>query len=425
MKRLDDSTIVLRSLRARPFATITTVLTVAVAVALLMVILSMRESGKNAFSKGTGNMDLLITKDESPLTSVLNNVYYAGVARAPIHWNQYTRIDRSYPFEYAIPLAYGDNYRGNPAVATIPEFFEYFQPVEGVPWSFAEGGVFTEHLDIVIGDAVARRTGLELGDILSVTHGSGEGAHVHKEFPFKVVGILNPTGSAHDRALFTSLESAWVLHAHDRRLRDEGDDISITTPDDLIEADELITAIYARVMRRGVGGVSAGLPQIFDQLRKDSTVTVASPADEVRKLFIIVGGVDGILIGMALAVLASSGIAVMLALINSTEQRRRQIATLRVLGFSRGRIFRIVMTEASMLGLAGAVVGFLASLIAGTIVSQVMRDRLGLVIEPTLQPKITLAVIVGTVLLCAVAGLAPAANAYRISVLRSLRPTSG
>src|SRR5205085_11916441 len=83
--QMPDWTIISRSLRARLFSTVTTVITVGVAVALMLVLLTMRDSGRRAFERGSGNMHLLISRDASPLVSILNGVFYAGAPRAPLY----------------------------------------------------------------------------------------------------------------------------------------------------------------------------------------------------------------------------------------------------------------------------------------------------------------------------------------------------
>ena len=105
----------------------------------------------------------------------------------------------------------------SPDIAAMPDPVSYtpiaFKPglarlacdvtVEGEPWQFEEGRAFERSFETVIGAAVARETGLRLGSTLLFTHGaSDEHGHVHADYAFTVVGILAPTGSAHDRALF-------------------------------------------------------------------------------------------------------------------------------------------------------------------------------------------------------------------------------
>ena len=120
--------------------------------------------------------------------------------------------------------------------------------------------------------------------------------------------------------------------------------------------------------------------------------------------------------------MASSGIAIMLALYNSMEQRRRQVAVLRVLGASRARVFGLVVTESALIGLLGAAVGALVAVGGAFLAADALKDRVGLVIDPALPPRAVLAVVLATVALASLAGIVPALVAYRTSVANNLRP---
>jgi len=400
------------------FSTVTTVVTVSVAVGLLLVLLSMHESGQRAFQRGSGNMELLVSRDASPLEAVLNGVFYANAPRNYMEWSKFEEIERSSPWAFAIPTQLGDSYRGLPVMAAAPSLFEMFEPVNKGAWVFREGGVYGGPFEVVVGSEAARATGLKLGDTIYLTHGRGGDAeaHQHREYSYKVVGILEPTGSLHDRAVFTDLMSSWIVHAHDRRKAELGSGIDLTTEDQVLEEDKKITGIYGAAMSRTV------LPQVFDRLRRDPTLTVVSPSDQIRKLFAIVGNIDQILVGMAAVVMVSSGIGIMLALYNSMEQRRRQIAVMRVLGCSRGRVFGLVVTESAMLGLMGAFLGVVLALVGAQAVAAILKARLGLVIEARIGVELMLVVVVATIALSSLAGVVPAVMGYRTSVVRNLRP---
>ena len=449
---MTDWTIILRSMTGRLFSTVTTAVTVAVAVALMLVLLSMRDSGRRAFERGSGNMHLLVSADASPMVSVLNGIYYANPPRRPIGWAKYQEIATKFPLEFAIPTQIGDSYRGQPVLATSPDLFTKFQPTPGEPWKFAEGQGLRAgdagRWDLVVGSGAARETGLKLGDKISLTHGSsgsreGEGGHVHKQFTYTVVGILEPTGSAHDRALFCAIEASWLMHAFDRHEREEAaeaekakstekageehadhhhEDDPLPTIADLTDEDRKITGMYLRLVTREGSDTPANLPQVFDMLRRDTTITVAQPDQEIKRLFAIVGNIDQILVGMAAVVMVSSGIAIMLALYNSMEQRRRQIAVLRVLGCSQGRVFGLVLTESAVLGMIGAAAGIAVAVIGAKIVAGIMKQRIGLVIEPVMSLEMLALVCGATVALAALAGLVPAVMAYRTPVVKNLKP---
>lgn len=431
---MTDFTIISRSLTTRMFSTVTTVLTVAVAVALMLMLLSMRHAGAQAFERGAGNMDIVVSADDSAMVAVLNNVFYAGVPRRSLRWEKYEQIARSFPWEYAIPTQLGDSYRGFPVMATTREFFPppdgasnnrmSFEPVYGQPWRLAAGRFFERSWEVVLGAEVARATGLQLGERIYLTHGIDRSRqarflrgddksdpHVHYEYDYEVVGILEPTGSPHDRTLFTNLESTWIIHAPDPHAVEGAGDI-----------ERLITGIYLRIPTREGRQLSAALQEQFNRLRADPSITIARPQEEIRRLFNIVSNIDQIFLAMALLVMISSGIAIMLALYNSMEQRRRQIAVLRVLGCSRWRIFGFVITESATIGLLGALVGIGLSWIGVYLVAEIMHQRLGLVIEPKLEPVWTFLLVMSTILLAAVAGLIPASVGYRTPVVRNLRP---
>jgi putative ABC transport system permease protein len=433
---VNDWTIILRSLRARLFSTVTTVLMVGIAVALMLVLLTMRGAGQKAFERGSGDMHLLVSADDSPLVAVLNGVFYANPPRRAMTWAKYEEIAKSAPFAYAIPTQIGDNFEGIPVLATKPEFFTKFRPNPGEAWALADGRFFEKSFEVVLGAQAARQSGLQIGSELHLTHGmsplpaaKGEDhedhdhdENVHNEFTYTVVGILEPTGGSHDRAMFTDLNSTWIIHAHEKRKRAAGAEIAPTTEADLTDADRLITGMYLRLITREGSDVASNLPQVFDQLRRDPTIVVAAPRQEIDKLFRIVRNIDTLFFAVAVVVMISSAVAIMLALYNSMEQRRRQIAVMRVLGASAGHVFGLIVTESALIGVLGAALGVALGLGGSMVAAEVLRSRVGLAIDASLPPGLILYMALVSVLLAAAAGLIPAMMAYRTSVAKNLRP---
>lgn len=458
---LTDLAIVRRSMTARLFSTLITALTVAVAVALLLVILSLRDAGRRAFASGTGTMHLLASREPSQLESVLHSVFYTGAPQAYLLWDEWTAYqdsDRAVPLAWAIPTVVGDSFRGMPVVGTTPEFFTEFEPDAGRPWAFASGRVFDSTFEVVLGSEAARTSGVRPGQRIYLTHGmsraagrvqdiapadadhdgdehAGEdhagagrehaGVHLHHDYSFEVVGVLRATGSAHDRALFVPIAASWILHAQDRRESEIGVDAPLATEADLTPGDRKVTGIYLRVPTREGSSASAAISTVGEQLKRSSLgLRVAAPGEEVRGLFRIVSNVDRILVALATAVLLSSGIAIMLALYNSMEQRRRQVAILRVLGASRARVFGLVLTESALIGLIGAALGIALGAGGTALAAGVLRARVGLAIAPTPALEWMVILLAGATLLAALAGVVPAIMAYRTSVSRSLRPSA-
>ena len=361
------------------------------------------------------------------MVAVLNGIYYANPPARAIEWTKYQQIAASMPLHLPF-LRSRAIHRGFPVLATRPSSSPTSSPTRrAVEVRRGRAFTFSSRSRAV----AARETGLRVGSEIFLTHGIAQSRqlgqadavapHVHKEFAYAVVGVLEPTGSAHDRALFTDLTSTWIIHAHDRRkLTDPS--IRTTTEDDLLETDRLITGIYLRVASRPGREVTALLPAAFDALRRDPTITVAQPVQQIDALFRIVSNIDVIILAMAGVVMVSSAISIMLALYNSMEQRRRQVAVLRVLGCSRPRIFGLLVTEATIIGVLGAAIGLALAVAGALLAAGVLKNAIGLVVTPVFAPDITLAVLTGAILLSALAGIVPAVMAYRSSVAEHLKP---
>lgn len=420
---MTDLAIVRRSLTGggRWFATATTILTVGVAVGLLLVLIALRSAGEQSFARGTGNIHLIVSADSSPLNSVLNAVFYAGAPSRKIPLQRLEKLRADPRIDWALPIVQGDNYKGFPTVASEPDYFQKFKPSPEAAWSFAQGKPFGKQQELVLGSEAAAKSGLKLGDKVVVTHGTDpNGTDLHTDFPFTVVGILAPTGTAHDRAVFMSLVSVWLMHAHD--LREEAGDKEAPTEANLRPEEKPLTGIYVHIRSRAGSETPPTLPQVFEELRKDASITVAQPADQVKKLFMIVSGVDRIIFALALAVLFSTAITIMLVLYQAMELRRRQVAVLRVLGASRVRVFMLALTEAAVIGIAACILGNVLAFAGSYAVAEGVHRQLGLTITPSLDARWLVSVAAGTVLLACLAGVVPAAVAYRTDVLRNLRP---
>ncbi|MEO1007181.1 MAG: ABC transporter permease [Planctomycetota bacterium] len=428
---LSDGRVVARSLLGRRFSSITTVLTVSIAVALLLTILSMRDAAKQTLQRGAGNMHLVVSAEPSPLVSVLNGLFHAGTPSQVLTWVQVQQLQRDPRLAYAIPIQQGDSYADYPVTAVPAEFFEKFSPDAGFDpdapdagrrWGLSQGRGIADRFEVVLGDRVARETGLDLGDTIVLTCGLAGAGFVHGDFEYEVVGVLEPSGTSHDRVVFADLVSGWIIHAHDRLQRQNPGETIELTEESLTTADRLVTGVYVRGVVRPGRQASAAIAELAAELRRNPTITVASPSAEIDALFRIVSRVDQVLLAMAAAVLVAGAVSIMLALYSATEQRRREIATFRVLGASGGRIVRWVLAEAVLLGCAGVVLGVVLSLAGGWAVAAALKAQLGLVVDPTVSPAAIGWIGIAAVLLAALAGIAPALLAYRTSVAMNLRP---
>ena len=162
---------------------------------------------------------------------------------------------RFYNFaDLAIPICLGDYFHEYRVVATNQSFFEelvidyetvyneetgeyddeMFDVQEGRFFEYEneENGFF----ECVIGSTAARKHNVQIGDLINPTHGPGGDAHANG---FRVVGILKPTGTPNDRAVFVNIEGFFLMESHSMTLDEEeedegeeGEDVSTDDADD-------------------------------------------------------------------------------------------------------------------------------------------------------------------------------------------------
>jgi putative ABC transport system permease protein len=149
-----------------------------------------------------------------------------------------------------------------------------------------------------------------------------------------VVGVLAPTGTVIDRVVLTSVESVWEVHEHGRPA---GGAREITAL--LVQyASPLAAATLPRAVNAGA-------------------LQAASPAYESARLFRMLGVGVEVLRAFGLVLVIAAGLSVFIALTNALEERRYDLAVMRMLGASRVKLMGLLLIEAIALSAAGAVLG--------------------------------------------------------------------
>ena len=98
-------------------------------------------------------------------------------------------------------------------VGTEATFFSHYRYRQDKGLEFTAGGPFSDMFDAVIGAEVAAALGYKQDSMITLTHGTGEltGAD-HDNLPFRISGILKPTGTPVDRAIHVGLPAIEAIH---------------------------------------------------------------------------------------------------------------------------------------------------------------------------------------------------------------------
>jgi putative ABC transport system permease protein len=327
---------------------------------------------------------------------------------------------------FAIPLALGDYFGEFRVVGTTPDFFNLLQhgPNVDQPFVFSEGRNFeTDSIEngffeAVVGSHVAAEQNVKAGDIFYPTHGDPDGkGHADS---FKIVGVLAPTGTPNDRATFVNLEGFYLMEGHAKPVDEKTDDfVEGETPSDaaikpLTIPEREVTAILVR--NGGLWG-----PQMMNKINEGIQSQAAAPVGEINKLLSqIIGPLLTALMVITVITCVVAAVGILVSIYNSMNDRRRDIAVMRALGARREAVTGIILLESLLIAVIGGICGWILAHTAITIAAPEIEARTGVHATFFMISSYELYVLPFVLALATLAGLLPAAVAYRTDVGQNL-----
>ncbi len=396
--------IVRKSLRQHLLSTVITAVSIGLATGLLMSIVAVKDQSMRAFTNVTGGFDAVMGSRGSKLSLVLFAVFHMDKAPGTLTLKDLEEIQSNRrEIKTAVPIVVGDNHRGYRIVGTTRGFFDV-EYATGKPHTVrAPGRLFREKSqEAVIGSHVARQLGLRLGDEFKPMHGvSYDPNAVEHPAKYLVVGVLEPSNTPADHAIWIPLKGAQNMPGHDAEVSTD------------------ISAILIKFNSTRQGPIFA------DQVNKGTRdKTVAMIAPEVTAFFQRFEWLRVVLGAMAVMVALVGAGGILASLHNTMNERRREFAILRALGARRGTVFGAILLESATISSLGVMIGF--SLYAGFIAAAAhfIAARTGVIINP-LAPNMVMALApIAIVALGTLAGILPAMKAYRTDVAENLIPQS-
>lgn len=435
-----------KNILQRRVASLLTSLSIGLGVMLMVLVLVIAGAVETAFTQRSIGYDLIVGPKGSDLQLVLSAVYRVQppIENLPYMYLEQIRADRR--VISAVPLAFGDvTQQGSfPIVGTTPEFFENdYMP--GRKFRF-RGGRIDSLFDAIIGAEVARTNGWDVGTQFSILHGGAQGS-LHDEL-FTVVAVLEPTGTANDRTVFLNLQGFYAIEGHEKpideiekRLRDfyAADPQRLTSAMQQLEqyrvrraANPSIPEGQAMDSPPAMQEVTAILVKTrpatpFDaislssELQKGFQAMAVNPIRPIQRFMAsVVGNIQKALVVLTAIIILVSGVGIFVSIYNSMVDRRREIGVMRALGAARHHVFGIILAEASLLCLGGAVGGWLAGHALAIIASPWVIQQTGLLIDPWAISAVEAILFPALGLLGVLVGFLPALTAYRTDVAEAL-----
>ncbi|RZK44134.1 MAG: FtsX-like permease family protein [Pedobacter sp.] len=395
-----------KSLWSKPLSAWLNIMLIAFGTGILTILLLASTQIEEKLNNNSKDIDLVVGAKGSPLQLILSSIYYIDFPTGNIPLKEANELSKNPFVKRAVPLSLGDNFNGVRIVGTDTNFISLYGLKVG------NGKFWEKDLEATIGVNVAKEQNLKIGDTFNGSHGLTMQSDVHDHHPYKVVGILAPQNNVTDNLILTSLGSVWKMHEEPHEHK-EGEEHNHEEEEALAMEDREITSLL--IQYRSPMSVAI-FPRMVNQM---TSLQSASPAMESTRLFSLIGvGVDT-LQWFAVLIMLIAAISVFINLYNSLKERSYDLAVMRTLGASKGKLFLIIILEGLLLTVAGTIIGILIGHATLELISHNQESS---------QAKLNGMIFISSELYILLAGLAigifasiiPALQAYRSNISKIL-----
>ena len=402
----------IKSLLARATTVGMTILAIGLSVALFLGVEKVRTGAKASFSDTISGTDLIIGARSGSVQLLLYSVFRIGNATNNLTWSSYQEIAGRPEIAWIVPISLGDSHKQFRVMGTTPEFFSRYKYRSDQSLEFSSGEIMSDLFDTVLGADVAASLKYEVGDPIIVAHGLASFTE-HKDQPFQVSGILKKTGTPVDRTVIVSLRAIEAIHVDWQG----GSQIQgQKTPVDAIRKMELqpkaVTAALVGIENRLK---VFSLQRAINNYPREPLLAIL-PGVALQELWQIIGIAEVALIGVSAMVVVTALLGMMAMIFSSLNERRREMAIFRAMGARPLVIFGMLIFEASMIAISGAILGFALAYIGLYFARPIVDSAFGLWLPsaaPTLNEFLLLAAVVTASI---IVSLLPAIRAYRLSL---------
>ncbi len=390
-----------RYLWARPLVAVLNLALLALGVAAMSFVIIVGEQVERSVQRDLAGIDLVVGAKGSPLQLILAGVFHIDVPSGNIPLAAVKTL-REHPLvALVVPMSLGDSLKGFRIVGTT----EAYPALYGA--QLAGGTYWNDKLQAVLGNDVARDTGLKIGDRFAGTHGLGASGEAHGDTPYTVTGTFARCGCVLDRLVVTDLQSVWAVH--ETAMAVDAEDKK------LLEAEREVTLLLVSY-RSPLAAVS--VPR---WVNGQDALQAAAPALESARLLRMVGAGTDVLQGFGIVLMLAAAASVFVGLVHAVREREPDLAMLRMLGAPPRRVAALVFAEALLLALLGAALGLLlAQGLTGLLGWELARQR-SLHVMGWWWSLPLVWLFLGTLALALLAAALPAWRALRLDVSRLMQ----
>ena len=294
----------------------------------------------SGFKTTAGYYDMIIGPSGSSTQLAMNTMFFTEKPLGTISYEYVEKLEKDMRVNKVVPFTMGDSYNAAKIVGTTHDFLE--------GKTVAEGEMFNEKFQCVVGAAVAEKYTLTVGSQLITSHGlTGEG-HAHESNPLTVVGILKETKTAYDNVIFTPLETVWATHEHSEENHDEHEEENHEHHGD-------VCAIL--VKSKSFNAYS----QLSAEYGENSKLLVINPSEVLREVLENVDMSTTIVYILCIIILIMNIFIISVITLLNMYDSKKEIALMRLIGIGMNKINLVYIIQNGIIGLISTILAFAAS----------------------------------------------------------------
>lgn len=294
----------------------------------------------SGFKTTAGYYDIIIGPSGSSTQLAMNTMFFTEKPLGTISYEYVENLEKDMRVNKVVPFTMGDSYNSAKIVGTTADFLE--------GKTVAQGDMFSEKFQCVVGAGVAEKYSLTVGSQLITSHGlTGEG-HAHESNPLAVVGILKETKTAYDNVIFTPIETVWATHNHSEENHDEHEEKNHEHHGD-------VCAIL--VKSKSFNAYS----QLSAEYGENSKLLVINPSEVLREVLENVDMSTTIVYILCIIILIMNIFIISVITLLNMYDSKKEIALMRLIGIGMNKINLVYIIQNGIIGLISTILAFAAS----------------------------------------------------------------
>lgn len=344
----------LKNMAVRKVKLLLVVLSVVISAGVALISYNVSKQVEEGIVNTAAYYDIIIGPSGSSTQLAMNTMFFTDEPLGTVPFEIVEQLSVNPQVNEVVPFTMGDSFNGARIVGTTPAFLNGKK--------IADGEMFKEVYEAVVGSAVASKYGLKIGDPMVTSHGlSGHGSE-HESSPLVVTGILETTHTAYDNAVFTGYKTVWAVHGlEEEHEHEEGEEHDHEHE----EGEEEHEHEHA-----GEGTVCAILVKtksfnayyaITGQYSADASLLVINPSTVLREVLDNVDLSSQIVYVLCAVILVMNIFVISVITLLNMYDAKKEIALMRMIGVSMGRIQLLFLIQNAFVGLVSTVLALIVS----------------------------------------------------------------